>query len=170
MGDPMDESTDLGPMIDEGAARRVESWVEEAVAKGARVATGGHRRGTMFEPTVMVDVPAEANVCAEEVFAPLVGVYPFDSFEEAVRQVNRSYYGLQAGVFTRDIERAWYAYENLEVGGVVINDVATWRAEHMPYGGVKGSGFGREGVKYAIEEMTELRLMVLNRSWAEEGS
>ena len=169
VGDPMDPNTDLGPMIDEDAARRIAAWVEEAVVQGARVVTGGHRRGSVFEPTVLVGAPPEAKVCAEEAFAPLVVVSPFDTFEEAVREVNRSYYGLQAGVFTRDLERAWYAFENIEVGGVVINDVATWRAEHQPYGGVKGSGLGREGVKYAIEEMTDLRLMILNRSWTQEG-
>ena len=169
VGDPMDPDTDLGPMIDEGAARRIAAWVEEAVSQGARVVTGGGRHGSVFEPTILVDAPPEAKVCAEEAFAPLVVVFPFKTFEEAVEQLNRSYYGLQAGVFTRDLERAWYAFENIEVGGVVINDVATWRAEHQPYGGVKGSGLGREGVKYAIEEMTDLRLMILNRSWAQEG-
>jgi len=162
VGDPRDEQTDVGPMIDEAAAKRAERWVGEAVEGGAEVLTGGERQGAMFAPTVLANVKPEMKVCAEEVFAPIVTVSPFDDFAEAVRQVDESRYGLQAGVFTNDIKRAFYAFENIEVGGVVINDVPTFRADHMPYGGVKDSGYGREGLRWAIEEMTELRLLVLN--------
>lgn len=165
VGDPMDPQTDLGPVIDEGAAQRIESWIQEAVAAGARILVGGGRRGTLLEPTVLSDVPTTCRVCAEEAFAPLVVLFPFRDFQEAVRGVDSSYYGLQAGVFTRDLEHAWQAFEGLTVGGVMVNDVPTWRIDPMPYGGAKGSGLGREGPRYAIEEMTELRLMVINRAW-----
>jgi glyceraldehyde-3-phosphate dehydrogenase (NADP+) len=165
VGDPMDADTDVGALIDGGAAERVESWIQEAVAEGARVLTGGKRDGPVIEPAVIVDAPVEAKVCVEEAFAPLVVVFPFHDFRDAVKQVNSSQYGLQAGVFTRDLEHAWLAFEEIEAGGVVINDVPTWRVDHMPYGGVKASGLGREGVRYAIEEMTELRLLVMNREW-----
>jgi acyl-CoA reductase-like NAD-dependent aldehyde dehydrogenase len=164
VGDPMDPSTDLGPMIDEGEAERVDQWVQEAVAGGARVHTGGKRLGgPVYAPTILSDVARNARVCAQEVFAPLVVLAPFDSFDQALDEVNRSTYGLQAGVFTADLEHAMQAFETLEVGGVLINDVPTWRIDHMPYGGVKDSGLGREGPKYTIEEMTEPRLLVINR-------
>ena len=166
-GDPMDPETDAGPLISEQAARRTEEWIREAVGEGARVLTGGERRGAVFEPTVLTDAAPSARVCMEEAFAPLVVLFPFDDFDAALAAVNSSEYGLQAGVFTRDLENAWRAFDQLEVGGVIVNDVPTWRVDHMPYGGVKASGLGREGLRYAIEEMTELRLMVVNRSWAE---
>jgi acyl-CoA reductase-like NAD-dependent aldehyde dehydrogenase len=160
-GDPLDEQADLGPLIDEAAARRAEAWVQEAVGAGATLATGGTRTGAMLEPTVLLDTTSEMKVNCEEVFAPVVTVRPYDRFDRAVEIVNDSAYGLQAGVFTSNLKTAWKAYETLEVGGVAINDVSGYRVDHMPYGGVKASGIGREGVKYAIEEMTELRLLML---------
>jgi len=160
-GDPMDESTEVGPMIEEGAAQRAEEWVKEAVAKGATALIGGVRRGNFFEPTVLTGVKPSMKVCAEEVFAPVVTLESYDTFVAAVEEVNRGAYGLQAGVFTKDMGRVFYAYERLNVGGVVINDVPTYRMDNMPYGGVKQSGFGREGVRCAIEEMTELKVLVV---------
>ena len=144
-----------------------DTWVREAVSAGARVLTGGKRLGkALYAPTILADVSQESRVCAEEAFAPLVALFPFASFEDAVRQVNRSHYGLQAGVFTSHLEHTLYAFDQLEVGGVIVNDVPTWRIDHMPYGGVKDSGLGREGPRYTIEEMTELKLMVINRNQA----
>jgi glyceraldehyde-3-phosphate dehydrogenase (NADP+) len=167
IGDPLDASTDLGPMIDESEAARVEAWVGEAVAAGARVLTGGRRLGpSLYAPTVLADVPSTAKVCAQEVFAPLVGLYRFSDFDAALVELNRSNYGLQAGVFTRDLERALTSFDRAEVGGLLVNDVPTWRIDHMPYGGVKDSGLGREGPRYTIEEMTELKLLVINRELA----
>jgi acyl-CoA reductase-like NAD-dependent aldehyde dehydrogenase len=165
VGDPLDPATDVGPMIEEAEAERVDSWVKEAVGAGARVLTGGRRLGgALYEPTVLADVPETAKVCVEEVFAPLVGLYRFHDFNDAMARVNASPYGLQAGVFTGDLLRALVAHEVLEVGGVIVNDVSAWRIDHMPYGGVKDSGLGREGPRYAIEEMTEARLVVINRN------
>jgi acyl-CoA reductase-like NAD-dependent aldehyde dehydrogenase len=162
VGDPLDPATDMGPMIEEGEAARIDAWVQEASREGAAVLTGGRRVGrAIYLPTVLVDAPETSRVCANEVFAPVVGLYRFDDFNDAVTRVNRSRYGLQAGVFTRDLNRALAAFEALEVGGVMVNDVATYRIDHMPYGGVKDSGLGREGPRYAIEEMTELKLMVV---------
>jgi glyceraldehyde-3-phosphate dehydrogenase (NADP+) len=167
VGDPLDSATDLGPMIDEGEAERVDTWVREAVSAGARVLTGGKRLGkALYAPTILTDVSQQSRVCADEAFAPLVALFPFASFEDAVREVNRSHYGLQAGVFTSHLEHTLYAFDQLEVGGVIVNDVPTWRIDHMPYGGVKDSGLGREGPRYTIEEMTELKLMVINRNQA----
>jgi glyceraldehyde-3-phosphate dehydrogenase (NADP+) len=164
IGDPLDPSTDLGPMIEQSEAARIESWVAEAVASGARVLTGGKRLGpAVYAPTVLTDVPPDARVCAQEVFAPLVGLFPFDDFDAAVREVNRSSYGLQGGVFTGSLEHTLAAFDGLDVGGVIVNDVPTWRIDHMPYGGVKDSGLGREGPRYTIEEMTEIKLLVINR-------
>ncbi len=162
MGDPLDEQTFLGPMISEAEARRVEAWVAEAVAQGAKVACGGRREGVFYEATLVENVPADAALSCREVFGPVATLQPFETFEQACRSVNASRYGLQAGVFTRDLDRAFYALNELEVGGVVINDVPSFRVDNMPYGGVKDSGLGREGVRFAIEEMTELRLMLLN--------
>ncbi|MEK9136880.1 MAG: aldehyde dehydrogenase family protein, partial [Bacteroidota bacterium] len=162
VGDPNDEATVVGPMIDEAAARKVEEWIGEAVASGARVLCGGRRVGAVLEPTVLVDVRPDMKVSCQEVFAPVATVDPFDSFQQAVEMVNNSEYGLQAGVFTNDLSHLLYAYRQLDVGGVIINDYPTFRIDHMPYGGVKGSGFGREGIKYAIEEMTEPKLLVIN--------
>ena len=163
VGDPLDPATDVGPMIDEGEAERVDAWVMEALREGARVLTGGKRLGgALYAPTVLVDVPATARVCAEEVFAPLVGLFAFDDFDRAVEEVNRSPYGLQAGVFTNDLRNALAAFDRLDVGGVIINDVSSWRMDAMPYGGVKNSGLGREGPRHAIEEMTETKIVVFN--------
>lgn len=162
MGDPMDEATDVGPMITEDAARQTEEWVTEALEHGARVLCGGKRQGAMFEPTVLENVKPELRISWLEAFAPVVVVYRYGDFEEALREVNHSIYGLQAGVFTHDLKKAFRAYEVLDVGGVILNDIPTFRIDHMPYGGVKESGFGREGLKYAIEEMTELKLLALN--------
>jgi acyl-CoA reductase-like NAD-dependent aldehyde dehydrogenase len=160
-GAPTDDATDVGPLIDEGAARRVETWVDEAVAAGARVLTGGTRDGAAYAPTVLVDVPDTARVACEEVFGPVVVVEPVDSLDEAFARVNDSRFGLQAGVFTRDLQVAFRAAQVLDVGGVVIGDVPSYRADQMPYGGVKDSGTGREGVRAAMEDLTEERVLVL---------
>jgi glyceraldehyde-3-phosphate dehydrogenase (NADP+) len=163
VGDPLDRGTDLGPMIDEKAARRTQSWLDQAVSEGARVLTGGTGDDQFFQPTVIENADPASLVCSKEAFAPLVTIAPVSSFGEAIRKLNDSAYGLQAGVFTNSLEKALTAYEQIETGGVMINDVPTYRIDHMPYGGVKESGLGREGLKYAIEDMTEPRLMVINR-------
>ncbi len=161
-GDPLDEETTLGPLISEAAAKRAEAWIEEAVRGGARILAGGKRSGSYLPPTVLTGTRPEMKVNCCEAFAPLVTVEPFADFEAALRVVNDSLYGLQAGVFTRDAGRILQAWRELEVGSVIINDIPTLRLDHMPYGGVKLSGQGREGVRPAIEEMTETRLLVLN--------
>jgi len=161
VGDPMDPATDVGPMVDEANARRTQAWVEEAVAMGGRVLLGGQARGTYFPPTILTDVPFAARVCSSEAFAPLVVAFKFSAMDEAIHRVNDSDFGLQTGVFTNDIGHAWAAFNELEVGGVIINDIPSYRIDHMPYGGVKDSGQGREGLRWAIEDMTELRIMVL---------
>jgi aldehyde dehydrogenase (NAD+) len=160
-GAPTDPATDVGPLIDEAAARRVETWVEEAVSAGARVLTGGTRDGATYAPTVLTDVPPTARVSCEEVFGPVVVLDTVDSLDEAFDRVNDSRFGLQAGVFTRDLQVAFRAAQVLEVGGVVIGDVPSFRADQMPYGGVKDSGTGREGVHAAMEDLTEERVLVL---------
>ncbi len=161
LGDPLDPETDLGPMVDEKAALRTQSWVDEAVAMGGRVLLGGRADGTFFPPTILADTPVEAKVCSDEAFAPVVVLFRFTDFHDAVRQVNASHYGLQAGVFTNDLANAFAAFEELEVGGVILNDIPTYRIDHMPYGGVKDSGLGREGLRHAIEDMTEIRILVV---------
>jgi acyl-CoA reductase-like NAD-dependent aldehyde dehydrogenase len=161
MGDPLDPETDLGPMVDEHAAARTQRWVDEAVALGGQLRLGGKAEGTFFPPTILTDTPRTAAVCSNEAFAPLVVAYPFRDFKDAIRQVNDSSFGLQTGVFTNDLASSWAAFNELEVGGVIINDVPTYRIDHMPYGGVKDSGLGREGLRWAIEDMTELRIMVI---------
>ena len=160
-GDPLDESTDVGPMIDEAAAVRAEGWIREAERQGARVATGGGRTGNVLAPTVLLDTRSDMQVNCEEIFAPVTTVRAYGSFDEALALLNESPYGLQAGLFTHDLRTIMRAWEAAEVGAVVVNDVSGWRADHLPYGGVKRSGAGREGVRYAIEEMTELRMLVL---------
>ena len=160
-GDPLDPETVLGPMVEEAQAQRAQRWVEEAVSMGGRLLTGGRAEGAFFPPTIMTDVPTTAQVCSNEAFAPVVVAFPFADFDDAIRRVNDSFYGLQTGVFTNDLGHAWRAFEELEVGGVIVNDIPTYRIDHMPYGGVKDSGLGREGLRWAIEDMTELRLMVL---------
>lgn len=162
MGNPLDEETDIGPMINIEAAEKTEEWIQEAVEKGARIVCGGKRDGLMCEPTILENVKPELRISWLEAFAPIVIVYPYKDFEEALKGVNYSIYGLQAGIFTNDLKKAFQAYEVLDVGGVIVNDIPTFRIDHMPYGGVKESGFGREGLKYAIEEMTEMKLMALN--------
>ena len=161
LGDPSDPATDLGPMVDGAAASRTQRWVDEAVQMGGRVLAGGKADGTFFPPTVLENVPVTAQVCSNEAFAPLAVVFPFGDFGDAIRQVNDSFFGLQTGVFTNDLGNAWRAFGELEVGGVIVNDIPTYRIDHMPYGGVKDSGLGREGLRWAIEDMTELRIMVL---------
>jgi glyceraldehyde-3-phosphate dehydrogenase (NADP+) len=161
-GDPGDDATVIGPLIDEAAARRVEQWIQEAVAQGARVLAGGKRSGSVVEATVLADVTPAMKVSCREVFGPVVAVSRYQDFAAALASLNESDYGLQAGVFTQDIDRIFRAYHELEVGAVLANEIPTFRAEHMPYGGVKDSGLGREGVRYAIEEMTELKLLILN--------
>jgi acyl-CoA reductase-like NAD-dependent aldehyde dehydrogenase len=164
LGDPLDETTDVGPMISEGDAVRAAQWVEEAQAAGAKLLCGGKRRGSLMEPTVLTETRPDMRVNCQEVFAPIVTVEPYDDFVQAVERVNDSSFGLQAGIFTRDLKLAFAAYDRLEVGGVVLGDVPTFRIDHMPYGGVKDSGLGREGLRYAIEEMTERKLLVVNPS------
>lgn len=162
MGDPLKEDTNVGPMIDPAAAKRTEEWVKEAVQQGAKLVIGGKRKDQFFEPTVLTNTKPTMKVCSEEVFAPLVMVMPYRTFEEAIAEVNNSVYGLQAGVFTRDLTLTFKAFEEIEVGGLMINEVPAFRVDPMPYGGVKDSGFGREGIRYAIEAMTELKLLALN--------
>ncbi len=160
-GDPLDERTDVGPMIAPEEADRAVRWIEEAVAGGARVLAGATRDGSVVLPTVLADTERSMKVEAQEVFAPIVTLSAYDTWDEALRRVNDSKYGLQAGIFTRDVGRIQRAFDVLEVGAVLVNDVPTWRADRMPYGGVKESGIGREGPAYAMEEFTEPRLLVL---------
>ena len=162
MGDPLEEDTDIGPMINLGAAEQTEEWIGEAVESGARVVAGGKRDGSMFEPTILENVKPQLRISWLEAFAPVVVIYRYKDFEEALNGVNYSIYGLQTGIFTGDLNKSFKAFEVLDVGGVIINDIPTFRIDHMPYGGVKESGFGREGLKYAIEEMTEMKLMAIN--------
>lgn len=161
-GDPGDERTVVGPLIDAGAAQRIEGWIGEAVAQGARLLSGGSREGSVVRPTVLSQVTAAMNVSCREVFGPLVTLTPYREFEAALNAVNESDYGLQAGIFTNNIGRIFQAFEQLEVGGVLANEIPTFRADHMPYGGIKDSGIGREGLRYAIEDMTEPKLLVVN--------
>ena len=163
VGDPLDEETDVGPLIDLGAADRVESWLAEATAGGAEVLAGGIREGTLWQPTVLAAVEEEMRVSCQEVFAPLVGLYRYTDINQAIKAVDTSDFGLQAGIFTQDWNIINSAFDEIEVGGLMVNDVSTFRVDHMPYGGVKASGFGREGLRYAIEEMTEMKLLTLNQ-------
>ncbi len=160
-GDPKDEATFIGPIISEKEAERIESWVAQAVERGAKLLCGGGREGRVVEATVLEGVPADTDAACGEVFGPVVNLQRFDDYEAVLDEVNRSRYGLQAGVFTRDLYRAQRAWDRLDVGGVVVGDAPSWRVDHMPYGGVKDSGLGREGIRWAIEDMTEVRLMVV---------
>jgi acyl-CoA reductase-like NAD-dependent aldehyde dehydrogenase len=160
-GDPLDESTFIGPMIAESEAKRLEQWIGQAVDKGATLLCGGKRDGAMLQATILENVPEDCDVNSEEAFGPVSVISQFTDFDEALKEVDNSQFGLQAGIFTRDIYKAHKAWDQLEVGGVVIGDVPSWRVDNMPYGGVKESGLGREGIRYAIEDMTEIRLMVL---------
>lgn len=161
-GDPTDETTSIGPLIDPAAAQRVESWIGEAVSEGARVLLGGRRMGSVIEATVLSNVKPEMKVSCREVFGPVVTVTPYHHFSEAITLLNQSDYGLQAGIFTQDINKIFFAFRHAEVGAVLANEIPTFRADHMPYGGVKDSGLGREGVRAAIEDMTEPRMLILN--------
>ena len=160
VGNPLDKDCDVGPMIDEGEAVRAESWIREAVAEGAKVLIGGKREGRMLYPTVIVDARPEMKVMCQEAFAPLVSIYEYDTFEDAVAMVEDSPYGLQAGVYTNDLRKAMHAVDRINVGGVMINDTSIFRVDHMPYGGNKRSGLGREGVRFALEEMTTIKMVM----------
>src|SRR5215207_3771003 len=162
VGDPMDETVDVGPVITRSEVDRIGEWVAEAQAQGAEVLTGGTADGPFFAPTLLSQTTPEMKVRCEEVFGPVCTITPYQTFDEALAEVNDSKYGLQAGVFTNDLNRAFEAHRTLEVGGVIVNDVSAFRADQMPYGGSKDSGFGREGLRYAMEEMTEPRIMVLS--------
>jgi acyl-CoA reductase-like NAD-dependent aldehyde dehydrogenase len=161
MGDPKDERTFVGPMISEAEATRLHRWIESAVARGARLLCGGTRDGAMLEATLLDDVPPSEDVVCKEAFGPVAVLSRFRDFDRALEQVNASAFGLQAGIFTRDLYRAQRAWDALEVGGVLIGDVPSFRVDHMPYGGVKDSGFGREGVRFAMQDMTEIRLLLV---------
>jgi glyceraldehyde-3-phosphate dehydrogenase (NADP+) len=161
-GDPRDEKVMVAPLIRGRDADRVMTWIEEATGRGAKVLTGGTRSGNLIEPTVLVNVDPRTRISCQEVFGPVVVVQTYRGFDEALGMVNDSEFGLQCGLYTNDVRRVWQAFEQLEVGAIIHNDVPVFRADHMPYGGVKDSGFGREGIKYAIEAMTELRLLALN--------
>ncbi|MFV1950935.1 MAG: aldehyde dehydrogenase family protein [Nitrospinota bacterium] len=160
-GDPMDDATNIGPMLDLSSAERIEKWLKEATENGAKILVGGNRNGILFEPTLVTNTKPDTKINCQEVFGPVVTITPYKNFKEAINMVNNSVFGLQAGVFTKDVQNIFYAFDELNVGGLIINDVPTYRVDHMPYGGVKESGFGREGLRYTIEEMTELKLMAL---------
>lgn len=160
-GDPRDPDTFIGPLISEDDAKRVVEWIEEAVDNGATLLVGGERAGSVVRPAVLEGVPRDCRIYDSELFGPAMVIEPFDDFDDALEVINRSRYGLQAGLFVRDIGRIRRAWDSLEVGGVIINDVPSFRVDHMPYGGVKDSGLGREGIRYAIEDMTEIRLLAI---------
>ncbi|MFD2445733.1 aldehyde dehydrogenase family protein [Bacillus sp. CGMCC 1.16607] len=159
IGDPLDEQTDLSAMISQADVKRAKSWIDEAKANGAKVAYGGHAGARILKPTILLNVASTEKVSCQEVFAPVVHINAFEDFSDAIDYVNDSEFGLQAGVYTSNLSHAFQAIKKLHVGGVMINDIPTFRVDHMPYGGVKMSGMGREGIKYAIEEMTELKLV-----------
>ncbi len=159
-GNPESVDTEISSMIDEANAKRVEEWVNDAVADGAKILHGGKREGTYYQPTIITNTKPEMNVCRLEIFGPVVTIEKFDDFNQGIAEINNSQYGLQAGIFTDNIHEINYAFNNLEVGGVISNDVPTFRVDHMPYGGVKNSGFGREGVKFAMRDMLEPKLLV----------
>lgn len=161
VGDPLDEKVDVGPMIDLREAERIESWVEEARQGGAQILSGGRRDGPVYWPTVLTNVKPDMKVVAEEAFAPVASVIPYDDFDEALRLANKTEFGLQAAVFTRDVNRVLKAVQQLNFGGVIINDTPNFRADHMPYGGNRQSGLGREGVRFAIEEMTNIQMVAI---------
>jgi acyl-CoA reductase-like NAD-dependent aldehyde dehydrogenase len=164
LDDPLDPQTDLGPMISLEAVQRTSQWIQEAIINGATVLTGGRVLGhNLIEPAVLINASPTSRICSEEAFAPVVLLFPFSDFEDVVAKVNESVYGLQVGIFTRDLRHAFLAFERLQAGGVIVNDSPTFRIDPMPYGGTKESGLGREGPKYAIQEMTELRLLVINQ-------
>jgi len=164
VGDPLSAETDLGPMVDEKAVERTHGWVTDALRDGARALVSGEPDGRWYPPTVLVDVPTDAMICSEEAFAPVVNLFPVDSFADAMRAINDSRFGLQCGVFTSSLDHTLLAHDELEVGGVIVNDIPTWRTDSMPYGGVKDSGLGREGLRWSIEDMTEPRLLAFGRT------
>ena len=163
VGDPLDEQVDVGPMIDVREAERIEGWVAEAASAGARVAAGGRREGPVYWPTVLTGVRPDMKVVALEAFAPVASVMPYDDFEDALRQADATPYGLQASVFTKNIDRIFQAMRWLNFGGIIINDTSTFRVDHMPYGGNRQSGLGREGVRYAMEEMTNIQMVAIRK-------
>jgi acyl-CoA reductase-like NAD-dependent aldehyde dehydrogenase len=162
MGNPLDDKTDIGPLVNDAAATRIEAWVQEAKAQGAMISAGGTREGRMVKPTVLENVDENMQVMCAEAFGPIVNLVPFDDFEDALAKVDNSPFGLQAGVYTQNLSHAMRAVQRLNVGGVMINDVPTFRIDQMPYGGMKESGVGREGPRFAIEEMTNLKMVVIN--------
>jgi acyl-CoA reductase-like NAD-dependent aldehyde dehydrogenase len=161
MGDPKDELTFIGPMISVKEAERLESWMREAVAAGARLLCGGKREGAMLEASLLENVPKHLPLCAKEAFGPVAVLSSFHDFDAALAEANDGAFGLQAGVFTRNLDKALRAWDRLEVGGVIVGDVPSFRVDHMPYGGLKDSGLGREGIRFAIEDMTEIRMLVV---------
>ncbi len=163
MGDPLDEKTDIGPMITSAEALRVQEWLNEATAMGAEIATGGTTEGNFVHPTVLINVAKEMKVMKNEIFGPVVCIIPYNEYEHALAMANDTKYGLQAAVYSRDIHKIMKAVDTIDVGGLIVNDFPTFRVDHMPYGGVKKSGMGREGLKYAIEEMTDIKLVVIKR-------
>jgi acyl-CoA reductase-like NAD-dependent aldehyde dehydrogenase len=168
VGDPRDPATDVGPMVDRIKAEEAYRKVQDAQKQGATILCGGNLDGTMFEPTVLADTTPSMRVNREEVFAPVISLAPYDDFATALRIANESEFGLQTGLFTQNINRVMRAFSDMDVGGVIVNDIPTFRSDQMPYGGAKGSGLGREGPRYAIEEMTEMRLMVINQDGGTE--
>jgi glyceraldehyde-3-phosphate dehydrogenase (NADP+) len=160
-GDPKSDSTIVGPMISDLESKRVESWIREAVSFGAHILIGGGRNGSMIEPTVLSGITKAMKVCTEEIFGPVVTVEKYSDLNEAVERINAGKYGLQAGIFSNNHDAIQFVYRHLKVGGVIVNDYPTFRVDNMPYGGMKDSGFGREGVRYAMEEMMERKLLVI---------
>jgi acyl-CoA reductase-like NAD-dependent aldehyde dehydrogenase len=161
MGDPQDDDTFIGPIISEADAQRIERTIQDAVGRGARLLCGGRRHGRMVEPAVLESVPADSEASCEEIFGPVTTLQRFADFQQVIDLVNASRYGLQVGIFTKDIDRIQLAWDELDVGGVMINEVPSFRVDHMPYGGTKDSGLGREGIRWAIDSMTEVRLLVI---------
>jgi len=168
-GDPLDESVTIGPMINQDNAKRIESWVNEAVVAGAKIVSGGQRDAAYYPPTILIGVDSKLSVSCNEAFGPVLIVDSYSDFQDAIEQVNDSDYGLQAGIFTNQMDKTLNAFNQLDVGGVIINDVPTFRVDNMPYGGIKDSGFGREGIKYSLQEMTEIKLLVYNHLLENQG-
>jgi acyl-CoA reductase-like NAD-dependent aldehyde dehydrogenase len=162
VGDPLDEATDIGTLVDEAAASRVESWIREAVEQGARVVTGGQRSGAQLQPTLMADVKKDMKVVCDEVFGPVASIVTYSDVTEAIADINDSPYGLQCGIYTDSTKMALRAAREIRTGGVIINGTSTWRTDQLAYGGVKNSGIGREGPRYAIQDMTDQRLVLFN--------
>jgi acyl-CoA reductase-like NAD-dependent aldehyde dehydrogenase len=161
VGNPLDKDSDVGPMIDENEAKRAEAWIKEAAADGAEVLIGGKREGRLFYPTVLRNVRPDMKVMCVEAFAPLVSIYEYEAFEDAIKMIDDSPYGLQAGIYTNDISKALYAVDHINAGGIMVNDTSIFRVDHMPYGGNKMSGLGREGVRFAMDEMTNIKMVVI---------